>query len=161
MTSTTLNATRSVVSAKWLVPGLGASLVMGMWEMMIEAVVGAGFWAPVVFIAATVVRNLQGVAVPVPFDLVAVVAGLMGHMMNSVIFGLIFTFFIAPRARARGGQITAGMVYGAVIFALMWFIVAPLADPVMLKLNAAVFFLGHLMWGAVLGLLNHQIAAAH
>ena len=161
MTTATLGAARPAFSLKTLVPGLVASVVLGIWEMMLEAVVGAGFWAPLVFIAATVLRNLQGVAVPVPFDLVAVMAGLIGHMMNSVIFGLIFTFLIAPRFRSLGGQVAAGAVYGIVIFAMMWFVVVPLADPVMLKLNVVVFFLGHMMWGALLGLLNHRITAAN
>ncbi len=36
--------------------GLVASIVMGMVEMLYDAMGGAGFWSPVVFIAATVLR---------------------------------------------------------------------------------------------------------
>ncbi|MCI0474727.1 MAG: hypothetical protein L0Y55_00615 [Anaerolineales bacterium] len=161
MSSTTLSTTRTTLSAKLLGAGLIASLVMGMWEMIVEAIIpnGAGFWSAPTYIAATIFRNLQTVARPVPFDFVAVMAGLMGHMMNSVIFGLIFAFVIAPRFKTLISQVIAGMVYGAVVFAGMWFVALPIIDPVMLNLNAVVFFLGHLMWGVALGALNYRFGA--
>ena len=158
MSSTTLSATRTTLSAKLLGASLIASLVLGMWEMMVEALIpnGAGFWSAPTHIAATIMRNLQSAARPVPFDLVAVMAGLMGHMMNSVILGLIFAFVIAPRIKSLVGQAVVGMVYGGIVFAAMWFVVLPIIDPVMLNLNAVVFFLGHLMWGVALGALNYR-----
>ncbi|MBI4789701.1 MAG: hypothetical protein HY782_21940 [Chloroflexi bacterium] len=162
MSSTTLSTTHTTLSAKLLGAGLIASLVMGMWEMMVEAIIpnGAGFWSAPTYIAATILRNLQAVARPVPFDLVAVMAGLMGHMMNSVIFGLVFAFVIAPRFKSLIGQVVAGMMYGAVVYAVMALIVVPLVDPVMANLNAVVFFLGHLMWGVALGALNYRFTKA-
>jgi len=159
--ATTTAAVRPSFSSKLLVAGLAASVVMGMWQMILEAILpsGAGFWSPVVYIAATILRGLQSVTVPVPFDLLGVILGLMGHMMNSVIFGLIFAFLIAPRARSLVGQIVAGVVYGVVIYLVMWFVVLPLVDPVMLNLNAYVFFLGHMMWGVALGAINSWATA--
>ncbi len=136
--------------------GLVASVVMGMIEMIYEAVGGAGFWSPVLFIGATVVRSLQSVQVPVSFHPVGVVLGLMGHMMNSVIFGLIFAWIFSRMARSRGGLVGAGAVYGLVIFVIMWFVVVPAVDAVMLKLNAPVFGISHVMWGAALGLIVPQ-----
>jgi uncharacterized membrane protein YagU involved in acid resistance len=162
MSSTTLSANRSTLSVKLLIPGLIASLVMGMLEMLIEAIIpnGAGFWSAPTYIAATLFRYLQTVARPVPFDFAAVVAGLMGHMMNSVILGLIFAFVIAPRFKSLVSQVMAGMVYGAVVFVAMWFVVVPIVDPVLANLNTVVFFLGHLMWGIALGVLNYRFAKA-
>ncbi|MBI5031869.1 MAG: hypothetical protein HZB51_15170 [Chloroflexi bacterium] len=162
MSSTTLSTTRSTLSAKLLVPGLIASLVMGMWEMMVEAIIpnGAGFWSAPTYIAATLLRNLQTISRPVPFDFVGVMAGLMGHMMNSVIFGLIFAFVIAPRFKSLIGQVVAGMMYGAVVYVVMALVVVPFVDPVMANLNTVVFFLGHLMWGVALGTLNYRFAKA-
>lgn len=155
----TTTAARPPFSLKLLVPGLIASLVLGMWVMILEAIVGDGFWSPVVYIAATVLRGLQTVTAPVAFNLLGVILGLMGHMMNSVVFGLIFAYLIAPRAKSLVGQIVAGMVYGVVIYLAMWFVVVPLVDPVMLNLNAFVFLLGHMMWGIALGLVNHWTTA--
>ncbi len=133
--------------------GLVASLVMGMVEMMYEAMGGAGFWSPVVFIAATVLRNLQSVPVPVPFMMMPVVLGLMGHMMNSMILGLVFGWIASRSGMSRGALVGAGVLYALAIFVIMWYLVVPGIDPVMLKLNGAVFAIAHMMWGAALGLL--------
>jgi hypothetical protein len=143
----------SKFSTRVLLAGLIASLVMGMVEMLYEAIGGSGFWAPVVFIAATIVRGLQSTAVPVPFQPVGVVLGLMGHMMNSVILASIFAAFVAPRLRSTSALVVGAVIYSLAVFVLMWFAVVPLVDPVMLKLNGVVFAISHVMWGAALGLL--------
>lgn len=136
-----------------LIAGIVASLVMGMVEMIYEALAGDGFWSPAVYIGATVLRGLQSVQIPVTFTFWGVVLGLMGHMMNSVIFGLIFATIFAHNARSRGGLIVSGAIYSLVIFFVMWYAVAPIVDPVILNLNATVFAIAHIMWGAALGLL--------
>lgn len=142
-----------MLNARALIAGLVASAVMGMIEMIYEAIGGAGFWSPVVFIAATILRNLQAVRVPVPFDALGVVLGLMGHMMNSVILAIIFARFVAPRLRGTSALVAGGVVYSLVVFVIMWFGIVPLVDPVMLKLNGLVFAISHIMWGAALGLV--------
>lgn len=139
--------------------GIVASMVMGMIEMIYEALAGAGFWSPVVFIGATVLRGLQAVPVPVSFALGGVVLGLMGHMMNSVIFGLIFATLFSRAAPTRGALVGRGIVYGLMIFGVMWYAVLPVIDPVMLKLNGTVFAISHIMWGAALGLIVPQSSA--
>lgn len=138
--------------------GLVASLVMGMVEMMYEAMGGAGFWSPVVFIAATVLRNLQSVPVPVPFMMMPVVLGLMGHMMNSMILGLVFGWIASRSGMSRGALVGVGVLYALAIFVIMWYLVVPAIDPVMLKLNGVVFAIAHMMWGAALGLLVSRAA---
>ncbi len=162
MSSTTVSSVRPLFSPKLLAGGIVASLVIAMWEMIVEAIIpaGNGFWSPVVYIGATVARDLQSVTAPVPFHLPAVILGLVGHMMNSIIFGLIFAYLIAPRSRSLGRQVVAGLIYGVVIYLVMWFVVLPLVDPVMLNLNAIVFLLGHMMWGVALGIVNHRVTAA-
>ena len=162
MSTVSLSTTRTNLSFKLLGAGLIASLVMGMWEMIVEQIIpnGAGFWSAPTYIAATIFRNLQTVARPVSFDFVAVTTGLMGHMMNSVILGLVFVLVIVPRFRSLVLQAVAGMVYGAVVYAAMWFVVVPIVDPVLANLNAAIFFLGHLMWGVALGALNYRFSQA-
>ncbi|MBI1802655.1 MAG: hypothetical protein HYR71_13600 [Chloroflexi bacterium] len=159
LTQTTPTA-RPAFSPKLLAGGFVAGMVMGMWQMVLEAILpnGGGFWSPLVYIAATIFRGFQTVTAPVPFDLLGVIAGLMGHMMNSIIFGLIFAGFIAPRTRTLMGKVIAGIVYGVIIYAVMWLAVVPIFDPVMLRLNAPVFFLGHMMFGAALGLVSHWMA---
>jgi len=82
----------------------------------------------------------------------------MGHMMNSIIVGLIF-FAIVEALRLRGAVLViAGMVYGIVVYLVMY-------DLVLRGLLSATsgsflganpewsWVLGHLMYGLVLGLL--------
>lgn len=136
-----------------LVGGIVASLVMGMIDMTYEAVAGSGFWAPVVYIGATVLRGLQAVQAPVAFNFWGVVVGLMGHMMNSIILGLTFVALFARGSRARGTLVTSGAAYGLAVFFVMWYLVVPAIDPVLRQLNATVFAVAHIMWGGALGLL--------
>lgn len=138
-----------------LVAGIIASLVIAMWEMIVEAVIpdGAGFFGAPIAIGATVVRDLQGSSNPIAFNALGLVAGLMGHMMNSVILGVIFGAVVARRVLSATATIVAGVGWGVAVFAMMWFVVAPTVDPLILNLNAPVFFAGHLMWGAALGFL--------
>ena len=161
MTSTTAPVVRSSFSLKLLVGVIVAGLVMAMWEMIMEAILpgGNGFWSPVVYIGATIVRDLQNVTVPVPFHLLGVMAGMMGHIMNSIILGLIFALLIAPRTRSLGGQVVTGLIYGVVVYLVMWLVVVPLLDPVMRHLNAVVFLLGHMLWGVTLGVATHWATA--
>lgn len=140
--------------------GLIASVVMGMLEMVYEAVAGAGFWSPVVFIGATVLRGLQSVQAPVPFIFWGAVLGLAGHMMNSAILGLIFHRIISRTALSRGGLLAAAAVYGLAVFVVMWVVVLPAVDPVMLRLNGTFFAIAHVVWGTTLGLIVPQPANA-
>lgn len=141
-----------------VVAGLIASVVMGMIEMVYEAVAGDGFWSPVVYIGATVLRRLQAVQIPVRFDFWGVILGLMGHMMNSVILGLVFAAIFSRSALARGSRTVVGAVYALVVFFVMWYVVVPAVDRVMLNLNAGVFAIAHIMWGAALGLFGPPAA---
>jgi hypothetical protein len=134
--------------------GIIASLVIAMLEMVVEAVIsnGAGFFGAPIAIGATIVRDLQGSPNPIRFDGAALGLGLMGHMMNSIILAAVFGLLVGRRALSTSALAVAGMAWGLAVFAVMWFVVAPLVDPLMLNLNAAAFALGHLMWGAALGL---------
>ncbi len=136
-----------------VVSGIVASLVLAMWEMIVEAFLadGAGFFGPPIAIGAALVRDLQGSSNPIPFDGVALGLGLMGHMMNSIILAAVFGLIVSRLTPSRGGTIILGMGWGIAVFAVMWFVVVPAIDPLMLNLNAAAFFVAHLMWGAALG----------
>jgi len=139
------------MNKKILIVGLIASIAMAMIEMVYEGFFGAGFWSAPVFIAATVLRDLQSVVLPVVFSAVPVLIGLIGHMMNSVILGLLFVMLFKGRATTRVASIGYGIGYALAIFFLMWFFVLPLIDPVMLVLSPYIFALSHVVWGAVLG----------
>ena len=137
------------------VSGVLASLVLAMWEMVVEAVIpnGAGFFGPPIAIGATIVRDLQGAPNPLPFNALALVLGLMGHMMNSVVLAALFGVFVTRTSLSSAATIGLGMAWGVIVFALTWLVVLPTVDPVMLNLNALAFLVAHVMWGAALGLI--------
>ncbi len=164
MASATQTVTSSGTAPKaQVIGGLIAGMAHGMWTMVVEAILHAGeglfagLFSPVIYIAATV---LGGFANPnfypagrlPPLDLISIVLGLMGHMMNSVIFALIFFAFIAGAAKTNPARLIAGLIYGIVIFAVMWFVALPIVDPVMLRVNFLGFLAGHMMYGIGLGL---------
>ncbi|MEX2031541.1 MAG: hypothetical protein WEA81_01615 [Dehalococcoidia bacterium] len=144
-----------------LVGGIVASLVIAMWEMIVEGVLpgGAGFFGPPIAIGASVVRELQGSPNPIPFDLAALVLGLAGHMMNSVILAAAFGVAVGRRGLGTSTLVAAGIVWGVLVFAAMWFVIVPAVDPLVLNLNWIAFLVGHVMWGAALGLLWSRSSA--
>lgn len=144
-----------------VVVGLVASVAMGMVEMMLEAALGEeGFWAPLLYIGATALRDYQTVASSPDFAFAPVMLGLMGHMMNSVVFAIPFAA-LAPRVtRSRLVLVLLGMMYGLILFGIMWTLVLPIVDPVMLRLNGGVFAFAHAMLGAVMGILVERRSAS-
>ncbi len=162
MATTSVVSARPSFSLKLLAGGLIAGMAMAAWQMMAETILpgGNGFWSPPTYIAATVLRDLQTIAAPASFDLVTLLVGLMGHMMNAIIFGLVFSFFLAPRFRSLAGQTVAGAVYGVALYLLMWIVIDPLIDPVILRLNGLSFLVAHLLYGIALGAVNYRITQA-
>lgn len=149
--------------ARQIVGGLVSGMVYGMWTMIVEAILHAGegivvgFFSPVVYIAATVLGgfgnpNFYPAGKLPPADPIAIILGLMGHMMNSVIFGLIFFAIVNRVASNNAARLVAGLVYGVAIFAAMWYVALPIVDPVMLRVNFLGFLAGHMMYGIGLGI---------
>ncbi len=104
-----------------IIAGLIASVVMAMMEMIYEGMFGVGFWSAPIFIAATLLRDLQGVALPVPFSLVPVVLGMMGHMMNSVALGILFVGAFGRFLNSRFSGAIAGSIFALGVFGVMWY----------------------------------------
>ncbi len=86
------------------VAGLIAGLVFAMWAMA-AGLFTSNLWAAPRGLAQAVGIGQQGH----DFQLVPFVVGLMGHMMNSIIFGLVF-FAIVAALKVRGNiLVVAGM----------------------------------------------------
>ena len=150
-----LSQTESAVrtAARWVLPGLIAGLVFAMWAMVV-GIFTSNVWAPPQGIAQSVGIGTQGHN----FQLVPFVLGLMGHMVNSVIIGIIF-ITIARAVHLRGvGAVIGGMVWGVIAYVGMYRVVLR----VLLASTSASFLsanpewswiAGHLMYGVVLGAL--------
>lgn len=133
--------------------GIIASLPLAMW-LMIVGIFASTLWAPPQAIAQAVGIGHQGH----DFQLVPFILGLMGHLINAAILGLIF-LGIATFLNLRGlAVVVAGAIYGLVAYAIIYRVLLRgllsgtsgsflSADP------QWAMIIGHLMFGAVLGLL--------
>ncbi|HKA51929.1 MAG TPA: hypothetical protein VKK19_20295 [Candidatus Dormibacteraeota bacterium] len=137
------------INGRSLLVAVAAGLGFAMTEMVIEAVSGKGFWAPLRFIASILTR---GKDTDPSFSLVPVVVGVAGHMIESVVLGLVFIVLAGRIAHGVIGLAMTGMVYGAILFAASWFVILPPVDPAMRLLNGPGFLVSHLMFGLLLGL---------
>ena len=133
--------------------GLVAGLIFAMWAMIV-GIFTSNFWAPPQGIGQALGIGHQGH----DFQIVPFIVGLMGHMMNSIIFGLIF-LGIAVALKLRGvAAVLVGMIYGIVVYAIMYWVVlrnllSGTSGSFLSSNPEWSWVLGHLMFGAVLGLL--------
>src|SRR5262249_57347456 len=86
------------IKGRSLLVAVAAGLGFAMTEMVIEAVSGKGFWAPLRFIASILT---PGKDTDPSFSLVPVVVGVAGLMIESVVLGLVF-ILLAGRIAHRG-----------------------------------------------------------
>jgi len=150
-----LTQTKSAVrvAARWFLPGLIAGLVFAMLAMVV-GIFTSNLWAPPQGIAQSVGIGTQGHN----FQLVPFVLGLMGHMVNSVIIGIIF-ITIARAVHLRGvGAVIGGMVWGVIAYVGMYRVVLRVllvsTSSSFLSANPEWSWIaGHLMYGVVLGAL--------
>jgi hypothetical protein len=133
--------------------GLIAGLVFAMWAMIV-GVFTTNLWAAPQGIGQAVGIGHQGH----DFQIAPFIVGLAGHMMNSIILGLIF-LAIALALQLRGvAAVVVGMMYGIVVYAVMyWVVLRNLLSGTSGSFLSAnpewSWVLSHLMFGAVLGLL--------
>lgn len=133
--------------------GLIAGLPLAMW-LMIVGIFASNLWAPPQGIAQAVGIGHAGH----DFQAVPLILGVMGHMMNSIILGLVF-LGVAAVLKLRGfASVIVGMTYGIVAYEVIsWVALRGLlsgtsgsflsADPEWSRI------FGHLMFGALLGVL--------
>jgi hypothetical protein len=89
-----------------------------MWAMIV-GIFASNLWAPPQGIGQALGIGHQGH----DFQLVPFIIGLMGHMMNSIILGLIF-LAIAVALELRGiAAVVVGMMYGIVVYAVLYWVV--------------------------------------
>lgn len=133
--------------------GLIAGLVFAMWAMIV-GIFTSNLWAPPQGIGQALGIGHQGH----DFQIAPFIVGLMGHMMNLIIFGLIF-LGVALALKLRGvAAVVVGMMYGIVVYvAMYWVVLRNLLSGTSGSFLSAnpewSWILGHLMFGAVLGLL--------
>jgi hypothetical protein len=145
------SSTRTVLN--WILPGVIAGLVFAMWAMVVGLFTST-LWAPPQGIAQSIGIGSSGH----DFQLVPILVGLMGHMMNSILLGVLF-IAIARAIRLHGpAAVVGGMVYGVIVYVGMYWVVlrGVLGSTSASFLSANPewsWIAAHLMFGVVLGTL--------
>jgi len=132
--------------------GILGGAAMGLFAMIVAALMGMGFWAPLKMISATFYGE-AAMAQP-GFAAGPVLVGLMIHMVVSAVYGAIYGTLARPRW-SGGALLGWGVVYGLVIWALAYLLL-PLVNPLMSKamregMQPFLFAAEHVIYGAALG----------
>ena len=142
---------------KWTAPGLLGGMMFAMFAMIV-AIFTSTFWAPPQGIAQAIGIGPDGH----DFHVVPFLLGLLGHMMNSVILGAIFLAIVRARRPASAITVVGGMVYGLVVYAVMYWVLLRHLLSLWAAQGVTSFLtsnpewswvVGHLIFGMVLGLL--------
>lgn len=145
------SGTRTVLN--WALPGLIAGLVFAMWAMLVGLLTST-LWAPPQGIAQSIGIRSPGHN----FQLVPFVAGLIGHMMNSIVLGVIFVAIARALRLQSYAAVVGGMVYGVIVYGAMYWVllrgVLSSTSASFLSANPEWSWVAaHLMFGVVLGAL--------
>lgn len=134
--------------------GLIGGMVMAMVAMLYTLVAQQDLLAPLKQMGATFFKADSGSAG-------SLLAGLMLHMMMSVLFGIVFALIVRGRASGLGTLVVAGMVFIVVEWVIARFVVLPVVDPPLVAtFGASGGIIAHAMYGAFLGLwLARQLSA--
>lgn len=138
--------------AKAAVAGMFGGVAMAMYEMATAVMDGMSVWAPMNMIAAT----MPAFRPPAPgFDPASALTGMGLHMVTSAFWALAFAalvLMLAPRILSSVGQgALAGVGYGVAVWLVMGLGIGPLLDPALAMANPIHMFVGHLVYGGVLG----------
>lgn len=137
-------------SVNGAVVGAAAGVAMAGWAMATSLANGTGFVTPVQLIAATFYGEDALTLTPVVF-----VSGLLLHMATSTALGAMLGPFISrPMPLWASGSVGVG--WGVAAWAAFTFVIMPRGNVVMhlaTDKTPVVWFLGHVIFGGVLGLM--------
>jgi len=146
------------------VAGLAGGIVMAMWQMVVGAIateptavpgIDSSFWTAVTSIPSVLFGEqwFHG-----SFHFGAVFVGLMGHMMNSIVIGIVgvalATTVLGPRPRVLPA-VAFGMMFGLVLEVLIVNLVVNQIQDVNTLYTSTPewsWWVAHAMFGATLGL---------
>jgi len=132
------------------VGGLLGGMAMAMFSMLV-AISRDGFWAPVRGITSVVFGDEHYGG---GFDFWPVTVGAAGHMMNSVVLGMVFAL-LAGLVLARASSVAtwmAGAAFGLAVWVVMVLVVAgglQSSDLFADSVPQWAWVVGHLMFGVI------------
>lgn len=151
--------------ASWWFKSIAAGLVGGIamvltWNIG-SALIGDGFWRPLNAIGTTMPERD---AITGAFSSLSITGAFL-HALTSACWGIIFGMVLglfAPRfGRTPGRATLAGLVFGLGVYLIMGQVIGPWLNPAITTIQGVVYFLGHLVFGAVTGAALHAMARRH
>lgn len=157
---------RQVLTVEWwvravsagLIAGLLAGIAMPLLALFVAVAAGESLWAPPRAIASMFFGQPDadnGIAVAV------VAAGTGMHLLLSAGFGIMFALVtgLTRRTLTVRAQLVAGLLWGLGRWATNTFVIAPQlpgGQVMTAAMPAWTWLVGHLLYGAILGLLHAQ-----
>jgi len=135
------------------VAGMLAGVMMAMFSMVVAELDGYGFWAPPRAITAVFfgTEHLGG-----GFEADAVIGGVAIHMVLSMMFGVGFAVMLSPLRKVNVlAQTMIGMGFGAVLWAVNTYLIAPVFEGNVFDDAMAdwTWIAAHLIFGGALGMI--------
>lgn len=134
--------------------GLGGGLAMASVGMLFALALGQDVWLEPKQIAAVILGS--GAFVLAGFDAATVLIGTLIHFLTSAMVGAIFGIVTRRWLKLPsdcGVPVLAGLVYGLLVWLLVYFFALPVIDPWLLDSYAPAFIIQHIVYGIVTGLL--------
>ena len=157
------------------VSGVAGGVAMAMWMMIYSAATNNGFWSPLnVCMASFVYRSdaqmmlhdmmmhpgMMSMNEPLVPSHLAV--GFLVHMAFSVVVGVSFALILLvvirvlrlPLLATRIGYAGAAVIGALILYALMMYVILPVANPLMVEATPrGAFIIGHILYGLTFGLV--------
>lgn len=133
--------------------GVIGGLVMGLYMMVANALMGGGFWTPMNLIGGTFAAFRPVTEV---FTAGPSVVGTLMHLVTAALFGLLYgalalTFFDNGLSK-MGTAAVSGLLYGAAVYLVMGLFIGPMIDPLITAMPPITYFVSHLVFGLVTAL---------
>jgi hypothetical protein len=136
------------------IAGVVAGIIFAMFEMVMAAIMGDGFFMPLRMIGAII---LGEDAMMASYSLVTAAAvGLVVHMMLSVIYGVLFgaiVGFVPALHEGSSRLIALATLFGFALWLVNFYIIAPIAFEWFGMADSMIQFVAHtFFFGTALGL---------
>lgn len=136
-----------------IIGGLLGGLGMAVVAVLTGVAIGVGVWFPLNLVGATFVRSLQTAphATLTEFNLVALLAGFVLHMVLS---GTLGVAFVALLPTLPGNPLVWSVLVGGILWFIVQFAILPIFNPLMAsEVHVPSFFVAHLVYTLTLGVV--------
>lgn len=160
------------------VSGAAGGVVMGLWMMIYSAVTNNGFWTPLNVCMASFIYRSEGqmmiheammhpgMSMNEPLVPSHLAVGFLLHMGFAIVVGVSFALILMAAIRAlnmpllstRAGYTAAAALGAVILYALMMYLILPVANPVIVDMTPrGAFIIGHVLYGITFGLIAYAL----